>query len=188
MYSNMFPYNQSNFGVMPQMPVNYPWMPSNVNNVPNSGQSGTLQSAQNISQQMQQAFDFIPVRGFEDVKNFYVKPNDRLWFRFINDPIIALKFADSAGVSDIKYFNINEFNPVEHSEQNVNQGFNPNEYVSITAMEALTKRIEQLEKQLNEFKGVKYNEQSIEQISKPTNANATNSAIPKNNATSFARK
>lgn len=27
--TNMFPYNQTNIGAMPQMPPNYPWMPSN---------------------------------------------------------------------------------------------------------------------------------------------------------------
>lgn len=187
----MFPYNQSNFGTMPQMPPNYPWMPSNapnVNAMPNVNQGGALQNAQNISQQMQQAFDFIPVRGFEDVKNFYVKPNDRLWFRFINEPVIALKFADNTGLADIKYFNITEFSPDERNDSNMNQNFNPNEFAPVYEIEKLAKRIEELENQLNKVKGVKYNEQSVEQISKPSNANATSAANSKNNTTSSTRK
>lgn len=184
--SNMFPYNQTNIGAMPQMPSNYPWMPSNFTPVvPNNNQVGNLQTAQNISQQMQQAFDFIPVNSFDDVKSFYVKPNERYWFRFQNDPIIALKFADSAGIAEIKYFNITEFSPQAQSNvQAQNQQFAPLETV-----QQMQEKIKQLENQLNEFKGANYNEQSAEQVSRTTNANTgTKSTSARNGSTNTASK
>lgn len=184
--SNMFPYNQTNIGAMPQMPPNYPWMPSNFTPViPNNTQGGNLQAAQNISQQMQQAFDFIPVNSFDDVKSFYVKPNERYWFRFQNDPIIALKFADSAGIAEIKYFNITEFSPqAQNNVQAQNQQFAP-----LEAVQQMQEKIKQLENQINEFKGANYNEQSAEQVSRTTNANTgTKSTSARNGSTSATSK
>ena len=85
-----------------QMPPNYPWNQT----VPQQSQQQMQQT-----QGVQQVFDFIPVNGYEDVRSFYMKPNQRVWFRFQNEPVIALKFSDAVGSSDTKYFRIYEFDP-----------------------------------------------------------------------------
>lgn len=78
-------------------------------------QMATLQnSQQQFNQQfdnrmMQNQFDFILVNSFEEIEQFKMDRNQRVWFMLENEPVIAAKISDNVGLTKIRSFKIFEF-------------------------------------------------------------------------------
>lgn len=94
-------------------------------------------------------FDFVRVGTIKDIKEAYVERGRRQWFMLQNDPVIAMKFVDNAGITDTKYFKISPFDP--ESEPVEEHDAAGDKYVPMSAFEELSKRISRIDEQVAKF-------------------------------------
>lgn len=83
-------------------------------------------------------FDFIPVNSIDDVKNYYVEPGQKAWFRFQNDPFIALKISDGYNPCEMHFFNVNEVDPNDITKERTPQ----KEFVTVDYLNTRLKNME----------------------------------------------
>lgn len=154
------------------MQQGYPWQP----NFPGMQvqQPAQPQVMDRMAQQVQQRQQpshgdfFVLVNGVEDVKNTLLQPNQGVWFRFQNDPYIAFKFANEVGTAETKYFEIREVDAGAMSGGG--RECHPQQYDLVPYIQGIEAKVDQLEAQLNEMKGVNENGKPTEQVSQQNGA------------------
>lgn len=71
---------------------------------------------QNFQQQQPQPFQsqtnigWIPVNGIQSVKEYIVKPNEKLWFMDNNEPMFYVKVGDALGNATIEAYMFEKIN------------------------------------------------------------------------------
>lgn len=108
--------------------------------------------AQPPRQPQQTSFDWIRVNTVEDIKNVSVAPNGQAWIMLSNEPVFAVKSADSMGLASTRMFKFEPYTPsqsIDTSSQSVNQS----DYVTIEMYQKMQKDMQEISKELNELKG-----------------------------------
>lgn len=103
-------------------------------------QMGQMQPVQGRNVAARNNFDFVPVNTVDDVKSYFVEQGTKVWFRFQNDPVIAVKLSDGYNPSEIHYFRIEEFDPSQQVQQT--QTADTSRFVSVDYLEQRLKEME----------------------------------------------
>lgn len=140
-------------------PPTNPFMQNGVN--PNFNNIMQSQNQMQIPQQQfqnqypqTQPFDWIRVNTLDDIKSVTVNPGEKAWIMLKNEPIFAVKIADSMGMTNTEYF---KFEPYDPSSE---QSKNPVIYATIDDINELRSEIEALKGANNRVKSVKQPVQS----------------------------
>lgn len=159
--NNFTQYQPNQFAGYP--PPTNPFMLNNMN-IPNNNFNNTIQQQNQmpISQPQQfqnqytpqQSFDWIRVNTLDDIKSVTVNPGEKAWIMLKNDPIFAVKIADSMGMANTEYF---KFEPYDPSSE---QSKKPVIYATIDDINELRSEIEALKGGNNRAKSIKQPVQS----------------------------
>lgn len=156
---NLSPYQPNQFTGYPN-PTN-PFMQNGINPTPNFNNIMQSQNQMQIPQQQfqnqypqTQPFDWIRVNTLDDIKSVTVNPGEKAWIMLKNDPIFAVKIADSMGMANTEYF---KFEPYDPSSE---QSKKPVIYATIDDINELRSEIEALKGANNRAKSVKQPVQS----------------------------
>lgn len=136
-------------------------MQNGINPTPNFNNIMQSQNQMQIPQQQfqnqypqTQPFDWIRVNTLDDIKSVTVNPGEKAWIMLKNDPIFAVKIADSMGMANTEYF---KFEPYDPSSE---QSKKPVIYATIDDINELRSEIEALKGGNNRAKSVKQPVQS----------------------------
>ena len=156
---NLSPYQPNQFTGYPH-PTNS-FMQNGINPTPNFNNIMQSQNQMQIPQQQfqnqypqTQPFDWIRVNTLDDIKSVTVNPGEKAWIMLKNDPIFAVKIADSMGMANTEYF---KFEPYDPSSE---QSKKPVIYATIDDINELRSEIEALKGGNNRAKSVKQPVQS----------------------------
>lgn len=156
---NLSPYQPNQFTGYPH-PTN-PFMQNGINPTPNFNNIMQSQNQMQIPQQQfqnqypqTQPFDWIRVNTLDDIKSVTVNPGEKAWIMLKNDPIFAVKIADSMGMANTEYFKFEPYDPSSEKSKN------PVIYATIDDINELRSEIEALKGGNNRVKSVKQPVQS----------------------------
>lgn len=142
-------------------PPTNPFMQNSVNPNPNFNNIMQTQNQMQISQQQfqpqypqPQTFDWIRVNTLDDIKSVTVNPGEKAWIMLKNDPIFAVKIADSMGMANTEYFKFEPYDPSSEKSKN------PVIYATIDDINELRSEIEALKGGNNRAKSIKQPVQS----------------------------
>lgn len=134
-----------NYGT-PYSPPNYGYYSSN----PYSQQKPM--GMRNINKQAP-AFNWIRVNNVEEVKSYYVKPEEQVWFMFQEEPIFAVRTCDNVGLANTQYFKFEQFDiENKNAEKENDMSIKMFDGINATILE-MQNKIDSLTKEVNKLKG-----------------------------------
>ena len=133
----MYPYDLNGFGNFNPYPMN-----NFAQNANGYGQQFQQMQGQQMQTQAQQAggLDIVTVQTVQQVEQVQINPCQRRLVMVQNEPVVAMRSADSMGLASTEYYQLVKFNPADTRQRTAE-----NDYITKEQLEArLAEMFEQL--------------------------------------------